>query len=75
MQIQVNIGIDQIIDAVKRMPEKDINKLKAELERKQNSGLNRDEFEAFLLNGPVFPKKQLETIAKTRKAINQWRTK
>ena len=26
MQIQVNIGIDQIIDAVKRMPEKDINK-------------------------------------------------
>jgi len=32
------------------------------------------EMEAFLLSAPTFSDKQLETIAKTRQAINQWRT-
>jgi hypothetical protein len=29
----------------------------------------------FLLMAPTFTKKQLDEIVKTRKAINQWRTK
>lgn len=33
------------------------------------------ELENFLLSAPTFSKKQLDEIAKTRKAINQWRTK
>jgi hypothetical protein len=75
MQIQVNIGIDQLIELVKTLPEKDIDKLKTELEKKKKSNINREEFLSFLMKGPVFSKKQLNAIAKTRKAINQWRTK
>ena len=75
MQVQVNIGIDQIIEIVRKLPARDIDRLKTELEKKNTSGTKRDEFEAFLLKGPVFTKKQINTIAKTRKAIDQWRTK
>ncbi len=75
MQIQVNIGIDQLIEIVRKLPKKDIDKLKTELEREKAPITNRQDFESFLLNGPVFSKKQLNTIAKTRKAINQWRAK
>lgn len=74
MQIQVKIGIEQLIEIVRKLPEKDINRLKNELEKKQDIS-KRDEFESFLLQGPVFSEKQLNAIAKTRKAINQWRTK
>ncbi len=35
----------------------------------------RNDFKTLLLNGPTFSKKQLDKIAKARKAINQWRTK
>lgn len=34
-----------------------------------------DTLEALLLKGPTATQKQLDTIAKNRKAINQWRTK
>lgn len=34
-----------------------------------------DTLEALLLKGPTATKKQLDTIAKNQKAINQWRTK
>jgi hypothetical protein len=35
----------------------------------------REDFEALLLTGPTFSKKQLDSIAKTRRAINRWRSK
>lgn len=75
MQIQVNIGIEQLIELVKTLPEKDIDKLKTELEKKKTTTNDREEFLSFLMKGPVFSKKQINSIAKTRKAINQWRTK
>jgi hypothetical protein len=39
----------------------------------KSTSANSD-LEAFLLTAPTFTKKQLDEIAKTRKAINQWRT-
>lgn len=41
---------------------------------KQGKGMKVD-LENLLLNGPTATKKQLETIAENRNAINQWRTK
>jgi hypothetical protein len=37
--------------------------------------VNAIDLERLLLKGPTATKKQLETIAQNRKAINQWRTK
>lgn len=74
MQVQVDIGFEQLLKIVKTLPSKQLKQLKAEIEKEAKS----DEpvnLEDVLLNGPTATKKQLETIAKNRKTINQWRTK
>lgn len=74
MQVQVEIGFDQLLQAVKRLPSAKLKELRAELDKdapkEQVTNLER-----LLLNGPTATKKQLDTIARNRKAINQWRTK
>lgn len=74
MQVQVDIGFDQLLKIVKTLPSGQLKQLKAEIEKEAKSDKSAD-LEALLLNGPTATKKQLDTIAKNRKAINQWRTK
>lgn len=74
MQVQVDIGFEELLKIVKTLPSRQLKQLKAEIEKKAKSGKSID-LEALLLNGPTATKNQLETIAKNRKAINQWRTK
>jgi hypothetical protein len=75
MQALVDIKFDELLKIVKNLPESKLSQLKAEIEKEVKQDGNRDDFKALLLNGPTFSKKQLDNIAKTRKAINQWRTK
>lgn len=75
MQVQVDIQFDQLVQIAKKLPAKQWTKLKAEVETESKIDIEREEFKKLLLSGPTFSKKQLETIAETRKAINQWRTK
>lgn len=74
MQVQVDIGFDQLLEIVKALPPGQLKQLKAEIEKEVRNDKAVD-LEALLLNGPIATKKQLDTIAKNRKAINQWRTK
>lgn len=74
MRVQVDIGFDQLLKIVKTLPSGQLKQLKAEIE-KEVKGDKLIDFETLLLNGPTATKKQLDTIAKNRKAINQWRTK
>jgi len=73
MQVQLDIGFEQLVQLAKRLPARQWKKLKQEVDN-ENSTVT-SELERFLLSAPTFSKKQLEEIAKTRKAINQWRTK
>ncbi len=75
MQAQVEIGFDQLVQLVKMLPQTQWTKLKQEIDEKNESNKDVSDLEAFLLTAPTFNKKQLDEIAKTRKAINQWRTK
>jgi hypothetical protein len=75
MQVQVDIEFDQLVQIAKKLPARQWTKLKAEVEAKPAIAKKRDELKKLLLNGPTFSKKQLETIAETRNAINKWRTK
>ncbi len=75
MQAQVEIAFDQLVQIAKKLPAKQWTQLKAEVENQSNLDTGREEFKKLLLNGPTFSKKQLSTIAETRKVINQWRTK
>jgi hypothetical protein len=75
MQAQVEIEFDQLVKIAKQLPAKQWTKLKKEVEEKiSNPGQNSD-LVSLLLSAPTYSKKQLNEVAKTRKAINQWRTK
>ena len=75
MQVQVDIEFDDLLKIVKNLPAIQLSKLKKEIEANPEKETKRQDFKSLLLNGPTFSKRQLDTIAKTRKAINQWRTK
>ena len=75
MQVQLNIEFYQLLKIVKDLPLGKLKQLKAEIERMAADTGSGIDLERLLLNGPTATKKQLATIAKNRKAINQWRTK
>jgi len=75
MQTQVNIEFDQLVELVKQLPSKKWAQLKKEVEQKKIDSEQNSDLVSLLLSAPTFSKKQLDEIAKTRKAINQWRTK
>ena len=75
MQVQVDIDFDQLVKIIKKLPSGQLRQLKAEIEKEANNEKSEIDLETLLLNGPVASKKQLETIGKNRKDINQWRTK
>lgn len=74
MQIQVEIGFDQLLKIVKTLPAGQLRQLRAEIEQEAVSDKPNADLEALLLNGPVATEKQIERIENNRKAINQWRT-
>lgn len=74
MQAQVEIGFDQLVQLVKKLPQTQWTRLKQEVETPDIVDQEREDFRNFLLNGPTFSKKQLGTIADTRKKIDEWRT-
>jgi len=75
MQVQLDIGFEQLVSIVKKLPARQWAKLKSEIERNGKDVPQNEDLEAFLLQAPTFSQKQLDTIAETRKAINQWRKK
>ena len=75
MQIHVDIGFDDLIRIVKKLPKDQLLKFKKELEKQATADTQAQDLESFLMSAPTFSAKQLETIAQTRKAINEWRKK
>lgn len=75
MQIQIDIGFDQLVALAKRLPVIQWVKLKEEVENEKVNSQQFSDLESFLLTSPTFTQKQLDEISKTRKAIDQWRTK
>jgi hypothetical protein len=75
MQVQVDIKFDQLLKIVRTLSSAKLKELKAELNKREVRSEKTVNIEALLLNGPTASRKQLDIIAKNRKAINQWRTK
>ncbi len=75
MQLQIDIRFDQLVQLAKRLPATQWTKLKQEVDSEKVADKEVSDMEAFLLTAPTFTKKQFDEIAKTRKALNQWRTK
>lgn len=75
MQVQVDIEFDQLVKLAKQLPLTQWTKLKEEVEEKRTISEHNSDLVSLLLSAPTYSKKQLDDVAKTRKAINQWRTK
>ena len=75
MRVQVDIGFEQLVQLAKQLSPTQWRKLKTEVEKQQQSEKTFSDMEAFLLSAPTFTKKQLDEVARTRKAISKWRTK
>ncbi len=75
MQTQINIEFDQLVELAKQLPTTQWAKLKKVVEGKSSVAKDNSDLVTLLLSAPTYSKKQLEEVAKTRKAINQWRTK
>lgn len=75
MQAQVDINFDQLVKLAKQLPATQWTKLKKEVEEKVSNRKQNSDLVSLLLTSPTYSKKQLDEVAKTRKAINQWRTK
>lgn len=75
MQLQIEIGFEQLVQLAKKLPSQQWLKMKQEVDKQQSVNKTAGDLESFLLSAPTFSKKQIDEIAKTRKAINQWRKK
>ena len=75
MQVQIDIGFEQLVAIAKKLPQKQWQKLKREVEEEALVKDEVSDFETLLLSGPVYSKKQLEEIEETRKDINHRLTK
>lgn len=73
MEVQVNIGFDQLVKIVKMLPKKRLDQLLNEIKGEKTTTKTKVSLEELLLDGPVATKEQLEIIADNRKAINEWR--
>lgn len=75
MELQVDIEFDQLVKLARQLPKTHWIKLKKEVEEKISDTEQNKDLVSLLLSAPPYNKRQLEEITKTRKAINQWRTK
>lgn len=75
MEVQINIGFDELVKAAKKLPAKQWIKLKQVVDKESKPAKGISDMETFLLSAPTFSKKQLDDLTKTRKAITQWRAK
>ncbi|MGN8072207.1 hypothetical protein [Mucilaginibacter sp. SG564] len=75
MQIQVDIGFENLIKIVKQLPKDQLLRFKKELEKESAEDTPQKDLRSFLLDAPVFTDEQVATIEQTRKEIDKWRTK
>ena len=68
MQIQVDIGFEQLVQLAKKLPSKQWTKLKNEVE-KENAAKKISDLESFLMSAPTFTESQLSEIDLTRQII------
>lgn len=73
MELHVDIGFEQLVQVLKKMPEKQWLKLKKVIDDKEILDKDREEYKNILLNGPTFSNEQFEILDDNRKLINKWR--
>ena len=74
MQVQVDIGFEQLVSIAKKLPRAQWQMLKSKVDKNEKA-TSKSDLETLLLNGPTLSEEELAVIQKNTRAINQWRTK
>ncbi|WP_423146246.1 hypothetical protein [Rubrolithibacter danxiaensis] len=72
MQVQIDIGFDELVSIAKKLSPTQWLKLKEEVDKE----IRKDaptELESFLLSAPTLNDEQFELIEQARKEIDEWR--
>jgi len=72
MELKMEIGLDQLIQAIKQLPARQFAKLKAEINNAVPEKTDKESFKAFLLQAPIFTDEQINLIEEARKSMNKW---
>ena len=72
MELKMEIGLEQLIQAIKQLPARQLARLKAEINNAVPEKTDKEAFKAFLLQAPTFTDEQIDLIAEARKSMNKW---
>ena len=78
MEVTVDIGYEQLLDAIKKLPAAKINQLKTALNEgfiQEKATAELSDFQSFLLNAPTMGSDQYKQHKIDRKHFNAWRMK
>ncbi|MEO6850847.1 MAG: hypothetical protein ABI203_03770 [Mucilaginibacter sp.] len=78
MELKVDVGFEQLLQAIKQLPADKIDRIKTELSIKKfnmKSSIHTFDFQQLLLSGPVMDDDQYKVFKENRKRLNKWRTK
>ena len=75
MELKVDIGFEQLLKAINQLPAAKIVQLLSAKKTDGKGQSNTDDFQKFLLNGPVMGDHQYDIYKETRTRLNKWRTK
>jgi len=75
MELKVEVGFDELLAAVKQLPDTQLKILKEEISKTEKKPIGRTAFQEFLMNGPVMTDEHYEIFKDTRKRLNKWRSK
>ena len=75
MEMKVQVPFQQLLTIVKTLTPSQKAKLRAELNEEKVETKQQDDFIEYLLKGPVYNDKDIQTIEENRKSIAAWRTK
>ena len=75
MEMKVQVPFQQLLTIFKTLTPSQKAKLREELNEEETEIKNQDDFIEFLLSGPVYSDKDIQTIEENRKSIAKWRTK
>ena len=78
MEITVDIGYEQLLSAIKKLPAAKVKQLRSVLDDnliQEKAAEQLSDFQSFLLHAPVMSAEQYENHLSDRKRFNSWRTK
>jgi hypothetical protein len=75
MELKVDIGFNELLQAVQQLPENQRAILRKELDKKELPNDDMTNFQKKLLNGPVMSDEEYRAFKETRKRFKNWSTK